>query len=221
MTTPFEALRAIATQQVAVAPRLEHLEVFTLGGLLTLLWHGDGDEERVVVACGGAMGGLLGPAEGLYHDLGTTLAADHGIATVRVAYRRPNDLDACVHDVLAALELAVRRGARRAVTVGHSFGGAVAVRAGVLADDLVAGVVTLATQSAGCEVAEGLAGRPVLCIHGDADELLPPACSELVAGLAGGELVVLGGAGHLLVQGTAPADLRARLLGWIPATLAG
>jgi len=206
---------------VAIAARLEHLEVFTMGGMLTLLWHGTGDEDRVVVACGGAMGGLLGPADGLYHDLGTTLAAEHGIATVRVSYRRPNELDDCVHDVLAALELAVRRGARRAVTVGHSFGGAVAVRAGVLADDLVAGVVTLATQSAGCEVAEGLTGRPVLCVHGTADELLPPMCSELVAGLAGGELVVLPDVGHLLNQGTAPADLRARLLDWIPTTLAG
>ena len=214
--TPFEALQALATQQVTVAPGLDHVEVFTLGGLLTLLWHGVGDEEAVVVCCGGAMGGLLGPAEGLYHDLGVALA-DHGIATIRVGWRRPNDLEACTHDLLAALELAVRRGARRAVTVGHSFGGAVAVRAGVLAEEIVAGVVTLATQSAGCEVADRLAGRPVLCLHGDADELLPPMCSELVAGLSGGEYVVLPGAGHLLTQ--AGAELRTRLLAWIPATL--
>jgi alpha/beta superfamily hydrolase len=216
-TTPFEALQALATQQVTVAPGLDHVEVFTLGGLLTMLWHGDGDEEAVVVCCGGAMGGLLGPAEGLYHDLGVALAAQ-GIATVRVGWRRPNDLEACTHDLLAALELAVRRGARRAVTVGHSFGGAVAVRAGVLADEIVVGVVTLATQSAGCEVADRLVGRPVLCLHGDADELLPPMCSELVAGLSGGDVVVLPGAGHLLTQ--AGDELRVRLLDWIPATLA-
>lgn len=188
-----------------------------MSGLLTLLWHGEGDEEAVVVACGGAMGGLLGPADGLYHDLGVDLV-DRGIATVRVGYRSPNDLDACTHDVLAALELATRRGARRAVTVGHSFGGAPAVRAAVLADELVVGVVTLATQSAGCEVAEGLAGRPVLCLHGDADELLPAMCSELVAGLAGGEVVVLPGCGHLMTQ--AAAELRSRLLDWLPGTLA-
>ena len=215
--TPFEALHALATQQVPVGPDLDHVEVFTMSGLLTILWHGTGDEEAVVVCAGGAMGGLLGPADGLYHDLGVALVAE-GIATLRVGWRRPNDLDGCTHDLLAALELAVRRGARRAVTVGHSFGGAVAVQAGVLADDLVAGVVTLATQSAGCEVADRLAGRPVLCLHGDADELLPPMCSELVAGLSGGELVVLPGAGHLLTQ--AGDELRARLLAWIPATLA-
>jgi hypothetical protein len=221
MSTPFEALRAIASQKVQLDDRLEHHEVFTLGGLLTLLWHGTGDEDAVVVCCGGAMGGLLGPADGLYHDLGTALAADeHHIATVRVGYRKPNDLDACVMDVLAVLQLAAARGATRAVTVGHSFGGAVAVQTGVVADDLVAGVVTLATQSAGCEVAEGLAGRPVLCIHGTDDELLPPMCSELVAGLAGGELVLLPGAGHLLTQAGAPAELRTRLLDWLPRTLA-
>ena len=214
--TPFEALRALATQQVTVAPGLDHVEVFTMSGLLTLLWHGTGDEDAVVVCCGGAMGGLLGPADGLYQDLGVALA-EQGIATVRVGWRRPNDLEACTHDLLAAMELAVRRGARRAVTVGHSFGGAVAVQAGVLADEIVCGVVTLATQSAGCEVADRLAGRPVLCLHGDADELLPTMCSELVAGLSGGEVVILPGAGHLLTQ--AGEELRARLLEWIPATL--
>jgi pimeloyl-ACP methyl ester carboxylesterase len=216
-STPYEALRALATQRVTVAHRLDHVEVFTLGGLLTLLWHGTGDEEAVVVCCGGAMGGLLGPADGLYHDLGVALL-DAGIATIRVGWRQPNDLDACTHDLLAALELTARSGARRAVTVGHSFGGAVAVRAGAMVDDMVVGVVTLATQSAGCEIADRLAGRPVLCLHGDADELLPPLCSELVAGLAEGELVVLPGAGHLLTQ--AGAELRTRLLDWLPATLA-
>ena len=215
--TPYEALHALATQHVTVGDRLDHVEVFTMHGLLTLLWHGTGDEDAVVVCCGGAMGGLLGPADGLYHDLGVAFAAAR-IATIRVGWRQPNDLDACTHDLLAALELAARRGARRAVTVGHSFGGAVAVRAGTLVDDMVVGVVTLATQSAGCEVADRLAGRPVLCLHGDADELLPPMCSELVAGLADGELVVLAGAGHLLTQ--AGDELRARLLDWIPATLA-
>jgi hypothetical protein len=164
------------------------------------------------------MGGMLGPADGLYHDLGQTLAADHRIAVVRVGWRRPNDLDECTLDALAVLQMAARRGAPKAIMVGHSFGGAVAVRAGVAAEELVAGVVTLSTQSAGCEIADGLTGRAVLCLHGDADELLPPMCSELVAGLAGGEYVLLPGAGHLLTQ--AGAELRQRLLTWIPDVLA-
>lgn len=215
--SPFDAIRPIGSQQVEIAPGLVHHEVFCMGGLLTMLWHGTGAEDGVVVALGGAMGGLLGPADGLYHDLGVALV-EHGIATIRVGYRKPNDLDECLLDVLAALQLASARGATRAITMGHSFGGAPAVRAGVVADDLVAGVVTFATQSAGCEVAEGLAGRPVLCFHGDRDQILPAVCSELVAGLSGGELVLLAGADHLLAS--AGEELRTRLLDWIPATLA-
>ncbi len=78
-----------------------------------------------------------------------------GIATVRVGYRKPNDLSRCVHDVAAAADLAGRRGARRFVTMGHSFGGAVAVQAGAVLGTHCRGVVTLSTQSAGCEDARG------------------------------------------------------------------
>jgi alpha-beta hydrolase superfamily lysophospholipase len=216
--TPYQALRVLATEKVRVTPTFEHWETYTLGGLLTSLWHWpvDDDVAGVLVACGGAMGGLLGPAGGLYHDLGEALV-EHGIGTVRVGWRKPNDLDACLHDMLAVLELAARRGATKAVTMGHSFGGAVAVQAGVVVEDFVAGVATLATQSAGCEVAGGLEGRPVLCFHGDAEEILPAACSELVAQLSGGELVVLPGTGHLLTQ--AADVLRERLLAWLPEVL--
>ena len=212
---PLDQLQALAVQEVEVTPGLRHLELYTMGGLLTLLWHGNPTAPRVVLACGGAMGSLLGPAEGLYQDLGFELAPQ-GIGVVRVGYRRPNDLGACVHDLAAAAELAARQGAKRFVTMGHSFGGAVAVRLAVAAPELVVGVVTLATQSAGCEDADRLT-CPLLMFHGDRDELLPPAASETVRMIAGrGELVVLPGAGHLLTE--AATELRARLRTWLPAT---
>ena len=100
-------------------------------GLLTILWHGDPDAEAVVVVCGGAMGGLLGPADGFYQWLGDELATrGSGIGVLRVGWRRPNDIDLCTLDLLAAADLAARAGAERFVTGGHSFGGAIAVRAG-------------------------------------------------------------------------------------------
>jgi len=215
--SPLTALGALASQEVEVTDQLRHVEVYTLGGLLTLLWHGDSEAERLVIACGGAMGGLLGPAEGLYHDLGLRFA-NQGISLVRVGYRKPNDLGACVHDLVAVAELGARRGAKRFVTVGHSFGGAVAIRAGVVLGDDVVGVVTLATQSAGCEEAEGLGDTPVLLFHGENDELLPPQASELVQILTGGELVVFPGTGHLLTE--AADELRDRLGSWIPERFA-
>ena len=199
-------------------PGLRHLELFTLRGLLALLWHGPSDAEEVVLMCGGGMGGLLGPADGLYHDLGQAFC-DAGIGTIRVGYRRPNDLEACVLDMGAAADLAAQSGAQRFVAVGHSFGGAVAINAGLAMPTAVAGVVTLATQSAGCQMAAGLAGRPLLLIHGDRDEILPPETSETVRMLAGyGEVEILEGTGHLLSE--VGDHLRARLLEWIPTVLA-
>ncbi|MBV8951617.1 MAG: hypothetical protein JOZ99_12135, partial [Actinobacteria bacterium] len=153
--SPLGLLGVLGIQEVEIAPELHHLEVYTARGLVTLLWHGRNDARDVVIACGGAMGGLLGPANGLYHDLGSTFAS-RGIGTIRVGYRRPNDLDACVHDLAAVADLAWHHGARRFVTMGHSFGGAVAVQAGIVLGGHAAGVVTLSTQSAGCEDASRL-----------------------------------------------------------------
>src|SRR5262249_50862395 len=161
------------------------------GGLLTVLWHGDPDMNGAVVACGGAMGGLLGPAGGLYQRLGEHLA-EQGIGMLRVGYRRPNDLDACCLDLAAAVQLAIGHGGPRVIAMGHSCGGAVAVRVAVGLEAMVAGVVTFAPQSAGCEVAGGLAPRPFLLFHGDRDEILPVEASMVVREIAGtGELVVL------------------------------
>lgn len=218
--SPLRELGVIATQQASVTKDLEHCELYTLEGLLTILWHGDPGAERVVLMCGGAMGGLLGPADGLYQDLATALV-DQGIATMRVSYRRPNDLQACTHDLAAAADLASRRGGRRFITMGHSFGGAIAVRTALMLGSHCAGVVTLATQSAGCEHADALhPDTDLLLFHGDRDELLPAMVSETVHGLAGrGELIILEGDGHLLSE--SGEVLRSRLLDWIPAAFAG
>lgn len=216
--SPLQLLDALAREEVVLAAGLHHVEIYTMRGLLTLLWHGDPTAEHVVLMGGGAMGGLLGPAGGLYHDLGERFAGA-GIGTMRVGYRKPNDLAACVHDLAAAADLASRRGARRFVTVGHSFGGAVALQAGIVLGEHCAGVVTLSTQSAGCEDAAALGTTPLLLLHGDRDELLPPETSAIVQMLAGGgELVILPGAGHLLTE--ARDELRDRLGEWIPARLA-
>lgn len=221
LPSPLDALQVLARQHVMVTPTLRHLELYTLRGLVTVLWHEPAQHaaatsRAALVLCGGAMGGLLGPAGGLYQRLGDQWAAQ-GVPVLRVTYRRPNDLDACCLDVAAAVQLATEAGAERVVVMGHSFGGAVAVRVAVVLDE-VAGVVTFATQSAGCEVAAGLRGRPLLLFHGDRDELLPLEASQVVRAMAGaGELVVLPGEGHLLAASGPVID--EHLEAWLPAVL--
>jgi len=212
------SLQVLARSSVEVAVGREHVEIFTPQGLLSLhVTRPDGAARAAIVACGGAMGGVLGPGHALYHRLGEDWAG-RGVVTYRVGYRVPNDLDRCAHDVACAVELARADGAERVVVLGHSFGGAVVVRVAVVMTEEVDGVVTFATQSAGCEVAGALAGRPLLLFHGDRDELLPLQASEMVRMIAGsGELVVLPNDGHLL--GRSHDVITERLAAWLPLVL--
>ena len=213
----FGTLGIIGRQQATLTPTLRQIELYTWEGLLSLHWHGSPTARNVVLTCGGAIGGTLGPGAAVYHQLGSHFAADldNDIGLIRVGYRRPNDLDACTFDVLAAASLASRTGAERFVVIGHSFGGAVAIQAATLLAEATAGVVTLATQSAGCEVGEKLAAAkvPVLLLHGDSDDVLPFFSSQLIQMLTGGELVILAGASHGLSE--VADDLRDRLIQWI------
>jgi fermentation-respiration switch protein FrsA (DUF1100 family) len=218
--SPLELLEALARQEVELAPGLRHVEVYTMRGLLTVLWHGDPDAPHAVVLGGGAMGGLLGPAEGFYHWLGQELGAPgSGIGVLRVGWRKPNDIDRCTLDLLASSDLAARTGATAFVMGGHSFGGAIAVRAAAAMSTWAKGVVTFATQSAGCEEA-GAMTAPLLAFHGTHDEILPLFSSQAVCSLVGGphELVVCEGDGHLLSE--SGALLRARVPAWIREQLA-
>jgi len=218
--TPLDALQVMASSDVMLTDTLRHVEMYTMRGLLTLLWHeppaGVPVQPGALVLCGGAMGGLLGPGDALYHRLGEQWSA-RGVPVLRVSYRKPNDLDLCCVDLAAAVQLAIGgAGADKVVLMGHSFGGAVAVRVGVGLNEMVAGVVTFATQSAGCELAGGLSATSLLLFHGERDEILPIAASEMVQRIAGaGELVRLPGDGHLLAK--SDAIIWDRLEEWLPA----
>ncbi|MFK7920128.1 MAG: alpha/beta hydrolase [Ilumatobacter sp.] len=217
--TALEALHPLASSEVAVHERLTHREVYTSRGLLSALIHEPIVEASpaALVMCGGAMGGLLGPGHGLYQVLGDRWAA-RGVRTIRINYRSPNDVDRCAHDLACGVEWARDAGAERIVVMGHSFGGAVAVRTAVVMPGSVAGVVTFATQSAGCEVASALAGRPLLLFHGDRDEILPAEASHMVHAIAGhGDVVILEGDGHLLAK--SDEAIITRLDSWLPGVL--
>ena len=165
---------------------------------------------------GGGMGSLLGPADGLYHDLGVTFA-DQGIGTVRVGYRKPNDLARCVHD---SRRRRPRRAARHACFV---VDGPLVRRRGRDPDRrgarhaLPRGVTLRRNPPAARSLSE-LGDTPLLLFHGTDED---PAAGDdrVVQMLAGhGEIVLLPGDGHLLSE--AVRELRDRLDEWIRRTFA-
>ncbi len=115
------------------------------------------------------------PAQNLYPRLASTLQQE-GIAGLRVRFRDPVNLSDSTYDVGCGIEFLRDHHHGRVVLIGHSFGGAVVIRSALASPD-VAGVVTLSTQSYGADEVACLAPCPLLLIHGEEDEVLPPACS--------------------------------------------
>lgn len=217
--SPLDMVAPLAVDEAIAADGSRHVEIYSMEGLLTFHWAGDPAAKDVVIAMGGAMGGVLGPAKRLYHELATTLP-DQGVGVMRVGYRKPGDLNRCLIDVAAAAESAAKVGAERFVFLGHSFGGAVAVQAALTMPDHTAGVATFATQSAGCEAAAELRPEmPFVLYHGDSDRILPPDASFMVQMIAGrGDIQILNGAAHLLSE--AADEIRAHFLPWLHACFA-
>lgn len=182
------------------------------------LAHGPEHASAAVVMAGGVGGETTGPSR-VYERLGPLLAAD-GILAVRLRYRRPGHLGACVDDVLVTIDALTTRGIEKVVVLGWSFGGAVAIAAGVRSRH-VAGVATVASQTHGADDVDRLAPRPLLLLHGTADRVLPDRCSRILHQQAGEprELVLYEGDDHGL--GANADDVLRRLHAWSTELLAG
>jgi len=164
---------------------------------------------------GGAGGDTTGPAN-IYDELATRLQTG-GAEALRLEYRTPNQLDACVYDLLAGIEAL----GQRVVLVGWSFGGAVVISAGAESEDVV-GVATVASQTSGAEaVGELSPEKSLLLIHGTADRVLLYELSERQYAQAGEpkELVLYPDDGHGVERHR--SEMLEKLHGWSRDLLLG
>ena len=166
-----------------------------------------------VIWAGGALGGVMGPAGGLYADLADALVKEN-VSSLRLDYRQPGVFPECVLDVLAGVSFLKGLGATGLALVGHSFGGAVVIKAGEL-NPHVQAVAALSSQTNGAQDVARLAPRALLLVHGTDDSHLPPNASQWIydRALEPKELVFYQGAGHRLHE--CRDELFALLKGWL------
>lgn len=146
----------------------------TSRGPIRAVFHEAADPVRGVVWVGDVGGGFDGPASS-YHPLSLELLR-HRCSSLRLDFREGGHLEESVLDTLVGVEFLAATGVARIGLCGWSFGGAVVITAGAVSDR-VSAVATVASQSADTEMVSQLSPRPVLFLHGEADETLPPACS--------------------------------------------
>ncbi len=206
----------LAIQNVAVHPEPDgnlRVLIVTSRGEIRGWLHPCATAGGAAIYVGGAMGGFEGPANDLYGRLADRVRPR--LSGLRLHYRQPGEFEECVLDVLAGVSFLRGVGATGGIAlVGHSFGGAVVIKAGELAD-AVAGVAALSPQLHGTRTVERL-GKPLLLVHGMRDGVLDHAASEDIhaRALEPKRLVLYAEADHTLNQSA--ADLEELLASWLP-----
>lgn len=186
--------------------------IATSRGEIRAVLHPCATAPGAAVYVGGAMGGFEGPANDLYGRLADRVRPQ--LSGLRLHYRQPGEFEECVLDVLAGVSFLRGVGATGGIAlVGHSFGGAVVIKSGELAD-AVAGVAALSPQLHGTGTVERL-GKPLLLVHGMRDGVLDHAASEDIHGraLEPKRLVLYAEADHTLSQSA--ADVEELLASWL------
>ncbi len=207
-------------EQVAAHPEPDgNLRVMlrTTRGEIRGILHPCATGPAAAVYAGGAMGGFEGPAHDLYGRLADRLRP--AMSTLRIHYRQPGEFIECVLDVMAGVSFLRGVGAGDIALVGHSFGGAVVIKAGELSS-VVTGIAALSPQLYGTRTVERL-GKPLRLVHGMRDGVLDHAASEDIHARAAEpkRLVLYAEADHSLNQ--CAAALEDLLAEWLPSVTAG
>jgi dienelactone hydrolase len=190
--------------------------ITTSRGEIRAVLHPCATRPGAAIYVGGAMGGFEGPANDIYGRLCDRLRPQ--LSGLRLHYRQPGEFEECVLDVLAGVSFLRGVGVSGGIAlVGHSFGGAVVIKAGELAST-VSGVAALSPQLHGTRTVDRL-GKPLLIVHGMQDTVLDHEASEDIHARARDpkRLVLYAAADHSLKQ--AAADLEELLASWLPETI--
>jgi hypothetical protein len=169
-------------------------------GEISCLFHEGKNDNLGVIWVGGAQGGFAGPAGGIYKKFSDNLIPQ-GVSSLRLHYRKPNNLEECILDTLAGISLLEYLGINHIILVGHSFGGAVVISAATFSDSVV-GVVAMSSQTYGANRVADISPRKLLLIHGLDDKRLGSHCSEFIYEWAKEpkSIILLKGGGHSLIE---------------------
>ncbi|MEX2246642.1 MAG: dienelactone hydrolase family protein [Dehalococcoidia bacterium] len=191
--------------------------ITTSRGEIRAILHPCATAPGAAIYAGGARGGFQGPANDLYGRLADRLRPR--MSGLRLHYRQPGEFEECVLDVLAGVSFLRGFGAGDVALVGHSFGGAVVIKAGELSA-AVTGVAALSSQTYGTRTVERL-GKPLLLMHGMRDGILDYAASEDIhtRAVEPKRLVLYAEADHMLTQ--AAEEVEELLAEWLPSMVGG
>lgn len=198
--------------------RFQAIRLATDRGDVQVRWYPAEDTQGGAIFVGGVGGGWDTPAQDMYPKLCEELSTRR-IVCLRVRFRNATELNEATYDALAGVNFLAEEGVRDVALVGHSFGGAVVVRAAVAAEN-VKTVVTLATQSFGAEDVARLSPRcSILLLHGREDRVLPPEASVHLHAMAQEpkRLILYDKAGHRLDE--VADEVRQEVGAWISAAL--
>ena len=196
----------VANERISANPSLnlntETIRINTDRGSIEVLLNRADNSTQAVLLFGGARGGpyaVLGPGDNVYQVIAERLS-NIGITVLRLHYREAGNFTESVLDVMGACLYLTGIGINRIVVVGHSFGGAVAIKIGQLLPSVIA-VAALATQLYGTRQVSEMY-KPLLLIHGTQDEILYHTVSEDIFARANNpkKLVLINGAGHRLEE---------------------
>jgi alpha/beta superfamily hydrolase len=212
MQTMGKKIRITAIRSEKLEKDREKITISTADGNIQCIYHPAGGDKGIIWLCG-SLGGFDGPSFGIFKILSQQMVAD-AISSLRLHYRYPGNFNECVLDVLAGVDFLKQKGIDRVALVGHSFGGAVAIQAGTVSQEVKA-VVGLASQTSGAQEVAALSPRSLLLIHGERDRNLPTSCSRYIYQWAKEpkEIHILKNNGHFLRE--AHKELLTMLRSWL------